>query len=169
MLQSECKIGMRVVFGRANGEKTTGRVVKMNRMKAKVQTDEARGSRSPAGTIWGVPYSMLREIGGTADIPAATLGKVLMPVQVKDIPYNPFDVTGNSILTAIDSVYSQLSPENLTCDGELPQYMVVAKAAKLRKQLAALQTAYGSPVSETEVYKWYESKSAYEKKELQNA
>lgn len=61
MRKEDCKVGMNVIFGRDNGEKTTGVVVKMNPTKAKIQTTCKRGHGrgSEVGTIWGVPYSMM--------------------------------------------------------------------------------------------------------------
>ena len=50
----ECHRGMKVLFGRANGAKTLGEIIKLNPTKAKVKTIEARGS-GPAGVIWNVP------------------------------------------------------------------------------------------------------------------
>lgn len=51
MQREQVKVGMTVVFGRENGEKTTGKVVKMNPKKAKVEILEDRGSRSKAGSF----------------------------------------------------------------------------------------------------------------------
>tara|TARA_R110002020_G_scaffold334803_6_gene550049 strand:+ start:309 stop:521 length:213 start_codon:yes stop_codon:yes gene_type:complete len=53
----EYKIGMKVKFGRPNGQKTIGEIVKVNAKTVKVKTHEARGrnGRSRTGTIWGVP------------------------------------------------------------------------------------------------------------------
>lgn len=59
MLMSECKIGQRVLFGRPNGVKTVGVIVKLNPKKAKVKTLVPRGTQVVAGAEWGVPYSML--------------------------------------------------------------------------------------------------------------
>jgi len=61
MLRDECYIGQVVQFGRENGEKTIGEIVKINMKKAKVKITEDRGSRSKSGTEWGVPFSMMEE------------------------------------------------------------------------------------------------------------
>jgi len=75
MKREDCKLGMMVVFGRKNGEKTIGEVVKLNRAKAKVRTLEARGTngRSGAGTEWGVPYSLMRVAPATSVAAATTM------------------------------------------------------------------------------------------------
>jgi len=62
MLRENCKIGMEVIFGRGRGEKTRGIVRKINLKKAKVEILEDRGSRSPKGAEWGVPYSMMEPV-----------------------------------------------------------------------------------------------------------
>tara|TARA_A100001201_G_C4085871_1_gene200453 strand:- start:433 stop:627 length:195 start_codon:yes stop_codon:yes gene_type:complete len=52
----EYKIGMKVRFGRPNGEKTVGEIVKVNQKSVKVKTHEARGinGRSASGVVWRV-------------------------------------------------------------------------------------------------------------------
>ncbi len=53
----EYEIGMKVSFGRPNGEKTEGIIVKINPKSLKVRTLESRGrtGRSVQGTVWKVP------------------------------------------------------------------------------------------------------------------
>lgn len=60
MLHSEMKVGQIVYFGRAHGERTLGRVIKVNPTKVKVQQLEARGTMRDykVGTVWGVPASL---------------------------------------------------------------------------------------------------------------
>jgi len=60
MLAKDAKIGMKIVFGRPNGEKTTGRIIKINQKSLKVETFESRGSngRAPAATVWRVAPSL---------------------------------------------------------------------------------------------------------------
>jgi hypothetical protein len=53
---------MTVTFGRTNGEKTRGVVVKCNPKKAKVQQSEARSGHA-VGTIWNVPYALIHAEG----------------------------------------------------------------------------------------------------------
>jgi len=60
MKREDCRLQMFVVFGRRNGEQTTGKITKLNPKKACVETVEDRGSKSKAGEIWHVPYSMIR-------------------------------------------------------------------------------------------------------------
>lgn len=47
------KVGMKVVFGRVNGEQTLGEVVKINTKSLKVRQLEDRGTH-PIGTVWSV-------------------------------------------------------------------------------------------------------------------
>lgn len=58
MQREQCKVGMEVWFGRTNGERTKGTVLKCNPKKAKVRQGEARGQH-PIGTVWTVPYSLI--------------------------------------------------------------------------------------------------------------
>lgn len=148
----DCQVGMEVVFGRGNGEHTRGVVEKMNRVKAKVRTVETRG-RTAAGTVWGVPYSMMEPTGTTHNIQPAR-----NPAD-DSIQYSPFQShTDRLILEAICAVYNELSPENLCCDGELPAHMVNRKRTDLNRKLNGLFKAFGRPVSETAAYDWSDKK-----------
>jgi hypothetical protein len=59
--------------------------------------------------------------------------------------------------------YYQLSPENLTCDGELNKTQIRAKHSKLNKELKSLFKEYGRMVSEEEALGWLKNNigSAY--------
>lgn len=79
MEQTEAKVGMRVFFGRSQGEQTLGEILKVNRAKLKVKQLESRGTmRSyPVGTIWTVPAalcSVIKEDG-------KTVARVTMPAR----------------------------------------------------------------------------------------
>ena len=49
---------------------------------------------------------------------------------------------------------SDLSPENLYCDGELSHTEAQRKAAHIRREWRALEAEYGREVSEEEVENW---------------
>lgn len=53
------KIGDRVIFGRPNGTKTLGEIVKINPRRIKVKTLEARGVGRDAGVVWNVSPALL--------------------------------------------------------------------------------------------------------------
>lgn len=157
---SDCSVGMEVIFGRGNGEYTRGIIEKKNRIKAKVRTIENRGS-TIAGTVWSVPYSLMSLANGTTSVPPIPAS--IVP-QSPSIKYHPFqDRIEQKILETINDVYSELSPENLTCDGELDISLVKQKRNKLNRQLRGLFQAYGREVDETTVYKWLQSREDYHK------
>lgn len=56
---------MLVVFGRPDGEQTLGKIVAVNRARAKVRALERREGRE-AGTIWNVPYELMEPADDTA-------------------------------------------------------------------------------------------------------
>jgi hypothetical protein len=153
MLVHEARVGMKVMFGRSNGEQTLGEIVKINPTKAKVKTLESRGSGrgSMAGAVWGVPYSLMKPV---------TNGDAVLHVPHQDpadlpVPYTPFANAGdNHIMEAILDCYARLSPEWLTCDGELPQSQVVARRNQLNNRLKHLFQALGRPVSESVACQW---------------
>lgn len=59
MRKEDAHVGMRVVFGRTDGERTLGQIVKLNPARAKVEALVQREGRE-AGTIWNVPYALMR-------------------------------------------------------------------------------------------------------------
>lgn len=60
---SQLKVGAIVLFGRPNGEKTKGKVIKVNRKSVTVETLEHRGRHSSAGAKWKVAPSLLTVVG----------------------------------------------------------------------------------------------------------
>jgi hypothetical protein len=65
MKREDAKVGMQVVFGRPGGEKTIGKILKLNPTKAKVETLEARGrKRKGPGKPWQVPYCLMEPYTG---------------------------------------------------------------------------------------------------------
>ena len=149
MLKSETYVGQEVIFGSRNGEKTRGEVVKLNPKKAKVATLEDRGSQSPIGTEWGVPYSLLVPAKGTSK------GRLGGRRSAKVDPLPAYMSSEDShIMQAILAIYAALSPENLSCDGEAPRGWVRRRSAQLHAKLSALFKALGREVAEHEAYEW---------------
>jgi len=58
MLRDQARVGMRVYFGRPNGQKTLGEILRVNPSKAKVRVLEQRGTHSISAE-WSVPYSLM--------------------------------------------------------------------------------------------------------------
>lgn len=156
MLKEQCRIGMIIEFGRENGEKTRGEVVKMNPKMAKVRILENRGRNSPQGSVWNVGYSLMAEVNPGLVVPAV---QVKNPAD-EDFAYNPFTPSCDvSIMEAIVDVYNRLSPEWLTADGERPIHQIHALRGNLQRKLDYLFKALGRPVSESVAYRWHEQKS----------
>jgi hypothetical protein len=65
---------------------------------------------------------------------------------------NPVKPLSKEMREQFLSLAAQLSPENLTCDGELPAAQVRARAAALRLKWAALEQQVGRQVTESEVW-----------------
>jgi hypothetical protein len=85
MLREQARRGLKVVFGRPNGEQTLGVIEKVNPSKAKVRTLEARGSREAVGVIWHVPYSLMKVAEGQgAQEAQAAKTPVAFPVDPTD-------------------------------------------------------------------------------------
>ena len=60
----EGKVGMKVYFGRRNGEQSMGEIVKVNPKRFKVKTLESRGTKRnySVGTVWVVPPVLCRRV-----------------------------------------------------------------------------------------------------------
>jgi len=146
MLREQCHVGMKVFFGRGNGEQTLGEVVKVNPTKCKVKTLEARGNGrgSMVGAVWNVPYSLMNPADATT--PHNNPADLPLPV------YMPY---GDArIVEAIVDCYTSLSPEYLTADMERPMNQVVLLRNKFNQRLRHLFQALGRPVSETVAFDW---------------
>ena len=128
------KVGDTVLFGRTNGEKTRGRITKVNAKSYKVTTLESRGTRSQytSGGSWRVPHSLVWH-----DSPSMS---------------TTYRRPEKKILSDIGSVYGALSPENLHCDGEISHSAAMAKARHLNGRLKALFKELGREVSEYEAW-----------------
>jgi hypothetical protein len=145
---------MRVFFGRTHGEKTLGKIIKVNPTRAKVETLENRGNGrgcSP-GSTWVVPYTLMSPADGE---------KVPEAAPKPALTYSPFQSAADvHILQAINCVYGELSPERLTCDGELSRSQVDLRCAVLQRQLKGLFLALGREVTEEEAWDWDQQRQA---------
>lgn len=57
-----------------------------------------------------------------------------------------------SILSRLSQIECELSPENLSCDGEAPRYYVREKASRLNAEKRALIAALGRTPTDREIY-----------------
>lgn len=112
------RVGDIVSFGRPNGEKTEGRVVKVNAASVSIEQTEVRGQTRlrEAGAKWRVHPSLVSLVnnGGTAPVAAPK------PTRSEA-----------ELIAALQRLEGALSPENLYCDGERP----VAQARRLEARL----------------------------------
>lgn len=91
MMKNEISMGQLVMFGRVRGERTLGKVVKVNRQRVKVVQLTKRGSLKnyPVGTIWMVPPTLItpasaEECAMAEEIPEGVDMK--KPVSIEEIP-----------------------------------------------------------------------------------
>lgn len=82
MLRENCREGMKIVFGRTNGEKTIAVVVRTNPAKALVTTLENRGIKQ-AGLEWRVPYSMMEPVQEKTEGDLDELKSLLREIRIK--------------------------------------------------------------------------------------
>jgi hypothetical protein len=59
--------------------------------------------------------------------------------------------TEDELMSALDTLSCELSPENLSCDGELSRSQVNAKLRKIRGEWKEIEQKLGRKVSEDEV------------------
>jgi len=135
------KVGDKVVFGRSQGEKTLGEVVKVNRTRLKIKQLESRGTHA-IGAQWVVPFHLCRPVG-----------PVSAGLIVSDTPQPPQPARNRAVVMAdIRNIYSSLSPENLSCDGELSRSATFRRRIALEARLRACFKELGREVDESEAY-----------------
>ncbi len=130
---SDFSVGDKVLFGRRHGEKTLGKVIKVNRKNLKVEQLEERGCyrNYSVGTKWTVPPSLCT--------PVAENGR---PADVPSEPVPSADEIRNTVL----SIASGLSPENLSCDGEASRAWQRRRLSQLLDEFRSLERRLGRSV-----------------------
>lgn len=151
---------MRVYFGRTNGERTLGEIVRVNPSKAVVKTLEERGNGRGGyvGAEWKVPYSLMTPASANA-----SPGSVPAPVTPPKLSYHPFD-RNHHILMAILCVYAELEPESLTADGERTMSDQRRIMAECQRKLKGLFMAFGREISSEDIFDWRMQKDEAERK-----
>jgi len=139
-----------VYFGRRNGEKTLGKIIKVNRKTYKIEQLEGRGMKvnHRVGKVWVVPHSLCWSADEGRPGNVERRNHVLTPIKTGR--------TEREIMTEIGNVYGQLSPENLHCDGEISLTEARRRGTVLRRQLKALFQEIGREVDEIEAYRYFQ-------------
>lgn len=124
----EWKIGMRVMFGRQNGQKTLGEIIKVNPKKLKVKQLESRGvyKNHAVGSIWGVPKSLCTPVSDMM-VGERGVGKTFTPKPSR---------SDAEIIAELQGIECGLSPENLSCDGEASRTHVMRTYRRLNRRKA---------------------------------
>ena len=144
------KVGDQVLFGRTHGEQTLGEVVKVNPKKLKIKQLESRGTMRdyPVGSMWAVPPNLVSPVAA----------KVAQAIEASTTPPKR---NQSEIMKDILDVYCGLSPERLSCDGELSRSQVAARAKTLNVKLNNLFREIGRTVSETEAWNNHDMNRAW--------
>jgi hypothetical protein len=157
------KVGDLVLFGRPNGQKTQGRVVRVNPVSITVEQTEERGvvKVREAGTKWRLHPSLVQLVGDEKPLVAATGGKVKPPIAFKKkTTAAPAPAPAGAgaprpeaeILSDIRGVETFLSPECLAADGERTRAQVKAASRRLNARRAELIAELGREPSFQEVW-----------------
>ena len=176
-MTTEWKIGMIVEFGRTHGEKTQGKIVKVNPKKLKVEQIGSRGRQKShrEGTVWTVPRSLCKVI---SDIDTSTtgekgVGKTFVPDNTDTAHLNKHLVnpdgsamTTDDAMWRISGIHCELSPENLTCDGELDGASIRRKSRRLNGELRTLERFVGRKVDECEAWDFTQNTTSKPPKSL---
>ena len=139
MKNMEYKIGMKVSFGRPNGEKTVGLVVKVNPKKLKIEQTEIRGRQKThsIGTVWTVPKDeRFVQVLDLSDCRADAHGST-------GISAKKPSRSDAEIIAELQGIECCLSPENLSWDGERSHTDVMRAYRRLNKEKAALHRELG--------------------------
>lgn len=145
------KVNDKIIFGRPNGEKTTATIVKINKSKLKVRTEEARG-KYPVGTIWIAPP----ELCTTLDGKSISLESEFKAPEPSVMPDGWWIQRNRHEIEALGNIYCELSPENLCCDGEASRSYIREKSTLLHKKLKAMFVVLERELDEGTTYKCLE-------------
>jgi hypothetical protein len=145
-------IGQIVLFGTPNGERTKGEIIKINRVALKIKQLEQRNSK-PAGTIWRVPQSLVYSLDAP-DQPIAPkeAHNVHTDVSSNEMPSLMWILQHEHELYLMGAVYSNLSPENLSCDGECSPTEVRRRRAFNETRLKLITNLLGRTMDEDTCY-----------------
>ena len=134
------RVGDLVCFGRPNGEKTEGRVVKVNAASVSIEQTEVRGQTRlrEAGAKWRVHPSLVKHVGN-----GGTAAPVAAPKPTR---------SEAELIAALRRIEASLSPENLTCDGERPRAEVLRVAARLNAERRAIVAELGREPTSRELW-----------------
>jgi hypothetical protein len=154
MLREDCRIGMKAVFGRPNGEKTIGEIVYVGTKNVVLNCLEIRGdwnrtpqraSRLPPGSEWRVSHELVeplspRLLDALNSLPPEN-ERLLEYVSEasKPLPYDGRKISENFIMLAIVHTYLDRHEHNKTASDQ---------------KLKSLFTALGRPVCETVAGDW---------------
>lgn len=64
-------------------------------------------------------------------------------------------MTETELMNALVNLASRLSPENLTCDGELSKRQVQIRLRQIKAEWKDLEKQLGRSITEDEVWRWY--------------
>ncbi len=122
-------VGDVVEFGRPNGEKTEGRVVRVNAASITIEQTEQRGVARvrEAGTKWRVHPSLVK-------------------------PLSKAKRSDAEIITALRNIEAGLSPENLFADGLRNRTVARRMESRLMSERAALVAELGREPSPRELW-----------------
>lgn len=123
------KKGDKVWFVGKNSKKVGGTVIRVNKKSVAVKPNDG------SSRYWRVPPSMLFREG--EEMPEEKASKKR---------------TEKEILSDLLDVECMLSPENLTCDGELPRYLVQRKERELRSKRRQLVKELGREPTDEEIW-----------------
>lgn len=152
---SGIKVGDLVTFGRPNGQRTEGRVIRVNPVSITVEQTEQRGvvKVREAGTKWRLHPSLVQLVGEEKPLVPVTTGvRVKPPIALKDKRVSP-SRSESEIINDIRAVenclsYSPSSSGSSSGGGK----DVKAAAKRLNAQRAALIKELGREPSYQEVW-----------------
>ena len=118
-MNASFQVGDKVIFGRPNGEKTLGKVVKVNRATLKVEQLEERGSSRDykPGTIWNIPHNLATPEANTLPTPPVA------PCTVQPGDRAEFTKGGHTVTGTVKSVNDK-TVTLVDCDDDSRGYRV---------------------------------------------
>lgn len=140
------------ITANTRGQVITGKVVKVNRTTCLI-TVSGGNTRFAIGSMVKVPFSIITvpfkcgdhgvEISGSDIVGGSTIAPKAFEPSIFWVMENAFE------LLILDGLYSQLSPENLSCDGECSRSEVNRRRAAIERKMRAVESIIGTQLDES--------------------
>ena len=168
------------ITANSRGHIITGKVTKINRTTCAI-TVTGGNTRFPIGSDVKCPFSIItapfkcgdRGMELTVQVASGNGGQPMPPVDKPPVVVDKWWIQGHAnLLVLLGSVFNDLSPENLTCDGEASAAWINRRRREINVRYTAICNLLGMNLDEVQYHdlmaKWYQDVSDALKQDADN-